>query len=167
MLEKAFAKAHGCYENLMHGETCDALRDLTGGVTEKLQWQLAASAPPFAPAATSFQAAPEKQGNVSLAVAGAGPGAAVGVGAATAGGAGVGLLRPRVAGWGVSAGTTPPLGWVFEEMRDRLLDGQILGCRQVFTRNPFIHSTASYPGSSEFSRNPLVAVGFAVTGDKL
>ncbi|CAN0181049.1 unnamed protein product, partial [Hapterophycus canaliculatus] len=40
ILEKAFAKAHGCYQNLMHGETCEALRDMTGGVVEKLQWHL-------------------------------------------------------------------------------------------------------------------------------
>ncbi|CAN0584554.1 unnamed protein product, partial [Ectocarpus sp. 12 AP-2014] len=38
LLEKAYAKAHGCYENLMHGDTREALRDLTGGVSEKLQW---------------------------------------------------------------------------------------------------------------------------------
>lgn len=139
MLEKAFAKAHGCYENLMHGETCDALRDLTGGVAEKLQWQLAtaASGPSTA---TSVQAAPEKQGSGSLAGAGTGA-AAAGVGTAAAGGSGVGLLRPRVAGWGVSAGTTPPLGWVFEEMRDRLLEGQVLGCRQVvFTQRVCMYS---------------------------
>eukprot|EP00903_Cladosiphon_okamuranus_P013365 g12456.t1 len=136
LLEKAFAKAHGCYENLMHGETCDALRDLTGGVAEKMQWQLAAPASALASTATSTQAAPEKQGNVSLAVAGAG--AAFGAGTATAGGAGAGLLRPRVAGWGILAGTAPPRGWVFEEMRNRLLEGQVLGCsRQAWIRCPW------------------------------
>ena len=126
LLEKAFAKAHGCYENLMHGDTCDALRDLTGGVAEKLQWQLAAS---DSIAMSGQQAAPAKQPGIPL----AGAGAATGGITATVGGAGMGLLRPRVAGWGVSAGTTPPLGWVFEEMRDRLLEGQVLGCRQVAT----------------------------------
>lgn len=133
LLEKAFAKAHGCYENLMHGETCDALRDLTGGVAEKLQWQLVRVRAASASTATSAQAAAQKQSTISPAVAGAetGAGAGAGVVTATVGGAGVGQLRPRVAGWGVSAGTTPPLGWVFEEMRDRLLEGQVLGCRQV------------------------------------
>lgn len=119
LLEKALAKANGCYENLMHGETRDALRDLTGGVADKLQWKLArAPAAPSEPTATPAQAAPA-------------PAAArVGAGVASATG-GVGLLRPRVAGWGVAAGTSPPLGWIFEEMRNRLLEGQILGCRQV------------------------------------
>lgn len=105
----------------MHGETCDALRDLTGGVAEKLQWQLAAASD------SAQQAVPEKSGSP----AGAAAGAAAGVGTVAVGGAGMGLLRPRVAGWGVSSGMTPPLGWVFEKMRDRLLEGQVLGCRQV------------------------------------
>ncbi|CAB1109230.1 unnamed protein product [Ectocarpus sp. CCAP 1310/34] len=103
LLEKAYAKAHGCYENLMHGDTREALRDLTGGVSEKLQWQL--SGRPGAAgvsAATPGQAAPEQQREIP---------------------------RPRVAGWGILAGTTPPLGWVFENIRDRLSDGQVLGCR--------------------------------------
>lgn len=105
LLEKAYAKAHGCYENLMHGDTREALRDLTGGVSEKLQWQLGGRpGAAGASAATPGQAAPEQQQEIP---------------------------RPRVAGWGILAGTTPPLGWVFENIRDRLSDGQVLGCRSV------------------------------------
>ncbi|CAN0180868.1 unnamed protein product [Pylaiella littoralis] len=108
ILEKAFAKAHGCYENLMHGDTCEALRDLTGGAVEKLQWQLAASS---ASSGTTASAVPAQQQK--------------------------GISRPRVSGWGASAGTTPPLGWVFEQIRDRLLD-HVLGCsRQAWIRYPW------------------------------
>eukprot|EP00752_Nemacystus_decipiens_P009768 g8724.t1 len=137
LLEKAFAKAHGCYENLMHGDTRDALRDLTGGVADKLQWQLAA---PESTAMSPQQAAPERLPGIPPAGAGVGAGAGAGAGGvpATVGATGTGLLRPRVAGWGVSPGTTPPLGWVFEEMRDRLLEGQVLGCsRQAWVRCPW------------------------------
>lgn len=122
----------------MHGETCDALRDLTGGIAEKLQWKLVKRPAASDSTATSAQAGPEQQQSVLPGVAGAGAGTGIGAGAAggtaSAGGAGMGL-RPRVAGWGVSAGTTPPLGWVYEEMRDRLLEGQVLGCRQVSRTN--------------------------------
>lgn len=109
ILEKAFAKAHGCYENLMHGDTCEALRDLTGGVAEKLQWQLVTT-----PAGSS-----DATGTTGQA----------GGGVVAAMEEGTGRSRPQVSGWGVSAGTTPPLGWVFEQIRDKLLDGQVLGCR--------------------------------------
>ncbi|CAM9516779.1 unnamed protein product [Ectocarpus sp. 6 AP-2014] len=112
LLEKAYAKAHGCYENLMHGDTREALRDLTGGVSEKLQWQLGGRpGAAGASAATPGQAAPGEQQEIP---------------------------RPRVAGWGILAGTTPPLGWVFENIRDRLSDGQVLGCsRQAWVRCPW------------------------------
>lgn len=93
----------------MHGDTSEALRDLTGGAAEKLQWQLAKA---------------QHQKTAPVAVAGQ-----AGTGVVAAVGEGVGRSRPRVSGWGVSAGTTPPPGWVFEQIRDRLLDGQVIGCR--------------------------------------
>ena len=37
LLEKAYAKLHLCYENLAHGWLDYALRDLTGGLTHKMQ----------------------------------------------------------------------------------------------------------------------------------
>lgn len=94
----------------MHGDTCEALRDLTGGAAEKLQWQ---------------QAGAHQQNTAPAVVAGQ---AGTGVVAAAVG-EGARRSRPRVSGWGVSAGTTPPPGWVFEQIRERLLDGQVLGCR--------------------------------------
>jgi hypothetical protein len=36
LLEKAYAKLHGCYETLISGFIDDALNDLTGLVAEKL-----------------------------------------------------------------------------------------------------------------------------------
>ena len=37
LIEKAYAKLHGCYESLISGFIDDALSDLTGFVAEKLQ----------------------------------------------------------------------------------------------------------------------------------
>jgi hypothetical protein len=34
-MEKAYAKLHGCYENLNGGSMAEALVDLTGGASEK------------------------------------------------------------------------------------------------------------------------------------
>ena len=39
MIEKAYAKLHGCYEALISGFIDDALTDLTGFVAEKLLLQ--------------------------------------------------------------------------------------------------------------------------------
>uniref|UniRef100_A0A8R1XSZ6 Calpain catalytic domain-containing protein n=1 Tax=Onchocerca volvulus TaxID=6282 RepID=A0A8R1XSZ6_ONCVO len=36
LLEKAFAKLYGCYENLVGGQLADALQDITGGVAETI-----------------------------------------------------------------------------------------------------------------------------------
>uniref|UniRef100_A0A1I8BK46 Calpain catalytic domain-containing protein n=1 Tax=Meloidogyne hapla TaxID=6305 RepID=A0A1I8BK46_MELHA len=36
LLEKAFAKLYGCYENLVGGQLADALQDVSGGVAETL-----------------------------------------------------------------------------------------------------------------------------------
>jgi len=36
LIEKAYAKLHGCYESLISGFIDDALSDLTGFVAEKL-----------------------------------------------------------------------------------------------------------------------------------
>eukprot|EP00904_Undaria_pinnatifida_P013872 jgi/Undpi1/9615/HiC_scaffold_27.g12071.m1 len=156
VLEKAFAKAHGCYQNLMHGlNTCEALRDLTGGVAAKLQWRLctpstasetqqheppAASRPDAPPGATPAAAGAaagtvERGGERGRTAAAAGAGGR----AAERGGA---ARRPRhrLAGWGLRpAGTTsPPPGWVFETMRERLSDGQLLGCsRLAWLRDPW------------------------------
>ncbi|EJD74438.1 calpain-5 [Loa loa] len=39
LLEKAFAKLYGCYENLVGGQLADALEDISGGVTETINVQ--------------------------------------------------------------------------------------------------------------------------------
>jgi hypothetical protein len=44
LLEKAYAKAHGCYENLVSGTVEYALKDLTGGVPEVMKLVSAAGA---------------------------------------------------------------------------------------------------------------------------
>jgi calpain-5 len=36
LLEKAFAKLYGCYENLVGGQLADALQDVSGGVAETI-----------------------------------------------------------------------------------------------------------------------------------
>jgi calpain-5 len=36
LLEKAFAKLYGCYENLVGGQLADALQDVSGGVAERI-----------------------------------------------------------------------------------------------------------------------------------
>ncbi|CAM9856392.1 unnamed protein product, partial [Scytosiphon promiscuus] len=115
ILEKAFAKAHGCYQNLMHGETCEALRDMTGGVVEKLQWQLVeAGAPASGHGATSAPAQKASQQERAT------------------------TSYIRATGWGMSAGTSPPAGWIFENIRDKLSEGQVVGCsRQAWARCPW------------------------------
>lgn len=107
----------------MHGDTCEALRDLTGGAVEKLQWQLAASSASSGTTASAVPAQQQKGYPAAVAVQ-------AGDRVVAAAGEGAGISRPRVSGWGASAGTTPPLGWVFEQIRDRLLD-HVLGCRYV------------------------------------
>jgi len=97
----------------MHGDTCEALRDLTGGVAEKLQWQQLAGGGAATAAASGSAPVPAQSAATAVAGSKSGPGRS----------------RPRVAGWGVAAGTTPPPGWIFEEVRDRLSDGQVIGCR--------------------------------------
>ncbi|KAH9479886.1 Calpain [Psilocybe cubensis] len=37
LIEKAYAKLHGCYSHLLGGQECDAIEDLTGGVSTVLQ----------------------------------------------------------------------------------------------------------------------------------
>ncbi|VDO28898.1 unnamed protein product [Onchocerca flexuosa] len=39
LLEKAFAKLYGCYENLVGGQLADALQDISGGVAETISVQ--------------------------------------------------------------------------------------------------------------------------------
>ncbi len=39
LIEKAYAKIHGCYEALISGFIDDALTDMTGLVAEKIQLQ--------------------------------------------------------------------------------------------------------------------------------
>lgn len=137
ILEKSFAKAHGCYQNLMHGETCEALRDMTGGLVEKLQWQLVAAgglAAGHGATSAPSQAASQQQNQsspaaVEFAPIKAGGAEAAGTRSWSGNGEGAGGLHPRVAGWGMSAGTTPPSGWVLESIRDKLADGQVIGCR--------------------------------------
>ena len=36
LIEKAFAKSRGCYELLNGGNTAEAMVDLTGGISEKI-----------------------------------------------------------------------------------------------------------------------------------
>ncbi|CAN0018362.1 unnamed protein product, partial [Laminaria digitata] len=141
ILEKAFAKAHGCYENLMHGDTCEGLRDLTGGLAEKLQWRWGTPSTPLSdqPRHEPTATLPKKARGKSAATAAA---VAAVVAPAERGGAGGGRWpRPQLAGWGLSAGTTtPPSGWVFERMRERLSEGQLLGSsRLAWLRDPWDH----------------------------
>lgn len=102
LVEKAMAKAHGCYENLSNGSIEYALRDLTGGHVETAAWRAA-----LIPNGKTSSTAQDTQTDEKLEVVALGDD-------------------------GVDIGPIEPARWLFDTIRRQLEEGRAVGVGYFF-----------------------------------